>query len=178
MTKLSLRVTLRALDVVDGAVISIAEGVAGQSFRQTASMQTQLGEEDILKLMEDAINQAVPKLAAALLRHGETEQRPKTRLSIDSTDNPALVEIDGVLVGVTPLPGLEVYQGDHTLTVSRPGYTTMSKRILMNNKLQINVPMLRTDLTVEERVRILDKAQLKVYLTNGKPDILVQEIKD
>jgi hypothetical protein len=54
----------------------------------------------------------------------------------------------------------------------------MSKRILMNNKLQINVPMLRTDLTVEERVRILDKAQLKVYLTNGKPDILVQEIKD
>ena len=65
LTKLSLRITLRALDVVDGSVISIAEGIADQSFRQTATQQTQLGEEDLLKLMEVAITQAIPKLTTA-----------------------------------------------------------------------------------------------------------------
>jgi hypothetical protein len=178
LTKLSMRVTIRALDVVDGSVIAVADGVAEQSFRQTESVQTTLGEEDILTLMESAIAKTIPKLNAALNKHQGAGQRPKATLNIDATENPALVEIDGILVGTTPVLGLEVYQGDHTLTVSRPGYVTMAKRIVVDRKFQITVPMLRTDLTVEERKQILDKAQMKVFLTNGKPDILIQTLTD
>lgn len=178
LTKLSMRVTVRALDVVDGSVIAVADGVAEQSFRQTAAVQTTLGEEDILTLMESAIAKTIPKLNAALAKHQGANQRPKAALNIDATENPALVEIDGILVGTTPVVGLEVYQGDHTLTVSRPGYVTLSKRIVVDRKFQITVPMLRTDLTVEERRQILDKAQMKVFLSNGKPDILIQTITD
>lgn len=178
LTRLALRVTVRALDAVDGAVIAIADGVAERSFRQTEAVQTQLGEEEILKMMEDALAKAVPKLAQALAEYQTTAQRPKLKLNIDATENPALVEIDGVLVGATPVTGLEVYQGDHTLTVSRPGYVTMAKRIVIDRPFQIQVPMLRTDLTVEERRQILDKAQMKMFLTNGKPDIWIQELRD
>jgi hypothetical protein len=178
LTRLSLRVTVRALDAIDGAVIAIADGVAEQSFRQTEAVQTQLGEEDILKLMEEALAKATPKLSKALAEHQSAAQRPKLKLDIDATENPALVEIDGVLVGTTPTAGLEVYQGDHTISISRPGYTTMSKRIVVDRPFQIKVPMLRTDLTVEERKQILEKAQMKMFLTNGKPDIWVQEIRD
>lgn len=178
LTKLSLRVTLRALDVVDGSVIALVDGVAEQSFRQTDSVQTTLGEEDILTLMESAIAKSIPKLNAALTQHQTTGQRPKAVLNIDSTSNPALVEIDGILVGTTPVLGLEVYQGDHTLTISRPGYVTMAKRIMVDRKFQVTAPMFRTDLTAEERKEILDKAQTRVYLSNGRPDILVQEISE
>jgi hypothetical protein len=176
LTKLSLRVTMRALDTVDGSVIAIADGVAEQSFRQTDNVKTQLGEEDILKLMESAIAQSVPKLDAAITRHQAGAGRQKAVLNIDSSDNPALVEIDGVLVGTTPVVGLEVYQGDHTFTVSRPGYVTMSKRIVVDRKFQVNVPMLRTDLTADEKKQLLEKAQMHMYLSNGKPDILIQEM--
>lgn len=178
LTKLSMRVTVRALDVVDGSVIAVVDGVAEQSFRQTDAMQSTLGEEELLVLMENAIAKTIPKLNAALTRHQGAEQRPKAILNVDATENPALVEIDGILVGATPITGLEVYQGDHTLTVSRPGYVTMAKRIVVDRKFQITVPMLRTDLTVEERKQILDKAQMKVFLSNGKPDILIQNLTE
>jgi hypothetical protein len=178
LTRLSLRVTVRALDAVDGAVIAIADGVTERSFRQTEAVQTQLGEEDILKMMEDALAKAVPTLTQALSDHQAAAARPKIELQIDATENPALVEIDGVLVGATPITGLAVYQGDHTLTLSRPGYVTMTRRIVIERPLRIQVPMLRTDLTVEERQRILDKAQMKVFLTNGKPDLWIQELRD
>lgn len=178
LTKLSVRVTIRALDVVDGTVIAVVDGVAEQPFRQTDSVKTQLGEEDILKMMESALAQSIPKLSAALTKHQTEAQRPKAVLNIDSSDNPALVEVDGILVGSTPVTGLEVYQGDHTLTVSRPGYATMAKRIVVDRKFQISVPMLRTDLTAEEKKQLLDKAQMRMYITNGKPDILIQEMRD
>lgn len=178
LTKLSLRVTIRALDVVDGSVIAVADGVAEQSFRQTEAVQTTLGEEDILTLMESAIAKTIPKLNAALARHRTAGERARIAININATENPALVEIDGILVGTTPVTGLEVYQGDHTLTVSRPGYVTMAKRVVVDKPFQISVPMLRTDLTVEERKTLLEKAQMKVYLTNGKPDILIQTLTE
>lgn len=178
LTKLSLRVTMRALDAVDGTVIAVADGVSEQPFRQTDTVRTQLGEEEILKLMEAAIAQAMPKLNEGIARHQAATQRPKAVLNIDSTDNPALVEIDGVLVGTTPVVGLEVYQGDHTLTISRPGYVPMAKRIVVDRKFQVSVPMLRTDLTADEKKQLLEKAQMRMYITNGKPDILVQELGD
>lgn len=178
LTKLSMRVTIRALDVVDGSVIAIVDGVAEQSFRQTDSVQRTLGEEELLVMMESAINKTIPKLTAALAAHESSGQRPKIAINVDTTDNPALVEIDGILVGTTPAIGLEVYQGDHTLTVSRPGYVTMAKRIIVDRKFQITVPLLRTDLTVEERKAVLEKAQMKILVTNGKPDILVQTLAE
>ncbi len=175
-TRLDLRVTLRALSVVDGAVIAVADGHADESFRQTATIRSELGEEDALRLMETALAQAVPKLVEALERYQVADQRPRVRISVDSTANPALVEIDGVLVGSTPILGLEVYQGDHTLAVTRPGYEPMAKRLVLDRDFEISVPMFRTDLSAEERKAILEGADMKAYLFNGRPDILIQEL--
>lgn len=177
LSKLSMRVTVKAIDVVDGSVIAVAEGRAEEEFRQTPNLQTELGEEDAIQMLDQAIAAALPKLSAALAQHQAAGGKPRVTVNVDTTDNPALVEIDGVLVGTTPISGLQVYQGDHTLNVSRPGYEPMTRRLVLDRDMQISVPMLRKDLTVEERRAILDKAELKMYLMNGKPDILIQELK-
>jgi hypothetical protein len=176
LTVLSLRLTLRALDSVDGSVIAVANGTAQREFRQSEKVQTVLGEEDLLQMMEGALAQAVPELAQALTKRAGSAARPKVIVGIDATDNPAIVEIDGVLVGTTPITDLAVYQGDHTLRVSRPGYETIGKRVVLDRNLQIRVPMFRSNLSAEEKKALFEKADVKVFLTNGKPDILIHEL--
>ena len=85
--------------------------------------------------------------------------------------------IDGVLVGSTPMEYLDIYEGDHVITISRPGYVSFTKRMAVNGDLEITAPMLRTDVTAEERVKILSSAEMKVFMQNQKPDLLIQEIK-
>jgi len=176
LTKLSLRVTVRALDAIDGSVIAVADGVQEKEVRQTDAVKTEIGEEDVLTMMEQALAKAVPKVTKALSERQASAQRERVKVNVASTDDPALVEIDGVLVGATPMEGLEVYQGDHTISISRPGYVTMTKRLVLDKNFAVKVPMLRTDLTADERKAIMEKAEIKAYITNGKPDILIQEI--
>ncbi len=178
MADVSMTVAVQAQDVVDGSVIAMSTGNANQSFRQTQSVQTELSEDNVLNLMSKALDQAVPKIVDGVNKKvEELQKRGKVMLSIASTDDPAMVEIDGVLVGSTPLENLPVYKGEHLFHVSRPGYESITKRINLSADAKLMVPMLRTDLSATEKAEILKSAELKAYMMDGKPDILIQEIE-
>ncbi len=178
LSTLSLRVSIRALDAIDGSVLAIGSGVSQKDFRQTENVKISIGEEEVFLMLEDAVRQSVPDLKKGLTRRLQKKEKQDTvLLTVESTDDPALVEIDGALVGTTPLKSLEVYSGDHVLSVSRPGYETITKRIVLEEDSIIKAPMLKTDLTVKEKKEILEKADMRMYLTSGRPDILIQTIK-
>ncbi len=169
---LTLRVGIEALDPVDGAVIAVSSGSAETKVRQTENLQTVLGEAEVLTLFEKALASAVPTLDQALAKRAEAEKnRPVVKLNIKTTADPALVEIDGLLVGTTPLEGLQVYKGDHTITIGRAGHRDIRKRILLERDTQIEVPMIRTELSAEEIKDVLDKA--RVHAIIGEPGMTI-----
>ncbi len=158
LTTLSIRVVLEALDSVDGAVIGMAEGVADAQFRQTQSVETSLSENDVLQLLDQAFSKAIPEITRAMeARKSRKDTRKVLKISIVSNADPAMVEIDGVLVGTTPLKNHEIYEGDHVITVGKPGYQDINKRIAFKKDTEITVPMLRTQLTMEELKEVLEK---------------------
>ncbi len=175
--KVSLRVMLEALDAVDGTVIAVADGAASDKYRQTAEQQTQLSEDDIIGMLKSATAQATPALTRALnARVGAERSRPKVMLSVTTQDGePAMVEIDGILVGSTPLENLEVYAGDHVLAVGRPGCQDVTKRLMLENATRITVPMLRTDLNADELKQVIEK--MRMHINVGEPAILVETIR-
>lgn len=173
----SIRVALEALDAVDGAVIAVADGVARGQYRQTDAAQTILGEDDLVQLMEDAVSKAVPSIVQALeTRAAQREARPTIKLSVRTTSDPALVEIDGLLVGTTPLEGFEIYKGDHVLTIGKPGYRDITKRILFEHDTLVEVPMLRTELTAEEIKDMVDSIRVHAFI--GEPGLVIHRITD
>jgi hypothetical protein len=170
---LAVRVGLQALDPVDGSVIAMSDGVASGSFRQTDSAYSVLSEEDVLRLMEKAIALALPELRNSLMeRQAAAADRPRINLTVRTSADPAMVEIDGLLVGTTPLENLAVYQGDHVLTVGKPGYRDITKRIMFERDTTIEVPMIRTELTAEEMREILENARLNIM--NFEPGLIIQ----
>lgn len=172
LSTLSVRIGLEALDATDGSVIAASDGVARHKVRQTANLQTQLGEDDVLMLMEKSVGEAVPALEKALTARAEAQkQRPTVKLAIKTDADPALVEIDGVLVGSTPIEQIDVYKGDHVLTVSKPGYQQITKRIQFDDSARIDVPMLREQMTAEEWAKIYEKASLKII--KADPGVIV-----
>lgn len=172
-TTLTLRVGIEALDPVDGTVVAAANGAAETKVRQTESLQTVLGEAEVLALMEQAVAAAAPMIDQALTRRTEAARaRPKVRLTITTTADPALVEIDGLLVGTTPIEGLEVYKGDHTLTIGRAGYRDVSARIVLDRDVKIEAPMIRTELSADEIKDVLDKARVNAIIGNPGLTIL------
>ncbi len=173
LSTLSVRIGLEALDAKDGSVIAAQDGVARQQFRQTQQLQTALGEDDILQLMEKALNDAAPALEQALVaRAEEVRARPTVRLSVKTGADPALVEIDGILVGSTPIEGLQVYKGDHVLTIGKPGFQQVTKRILLESDTSIEVPMLREKLTADELKEIYEKMQMNIIRV--EPGLIIQ----
>jgi len=178
LANVSMSVAIQAQDVVDGGVIAMSIGNASKSFRQTDAMQTELSEDDILELMGDALSKAIPKVTKGInAKMTELASRSRIKLKFTTTDDPAMLEIDGVLVGTTPFDGLEIYKGEHLLHVSRPGYESITKRINLMQDSSIQVPMLRTDLTADEKTEILKSADLKAYMMNGEPDMIIQTIE-
>lgn len=175
----SVRVMIEAIDAIDGSVIAVAEGVNKNRFRQTDNVQTEMGEDDMFEMLQAAMKQAMPDLKSSLdEKLVANDELPKIYLTVDSTDNPAMIEIDGVLVGTTPADRLEVYRGDHVLSITRPGYEAMTKRINLATDATIKVPMLRTDLTAEEKKEIMSQADMKYYFNDGpRPDMLIQTIE-
>lgn len=172
----SVRVALEALDAKDGAVIAAADGVARQPFRQTESLKTVLGEDDLFQLMEKSVAEAIPALEKSLAARAEqAKSRPTIKLSVKTTEDPAMVELDGLLVGTTPIEGLEVYRGDHVLAVGKPGYQQVTKRILFEKDTSVEVPMLREQLTADELAAIYEKIQLKVIQTD--PGVIIHTIE-
>lgn len=178
MAKVSMSVAIQAQDAIDGGVIAMSIGNASKSFRQTDAVNTELSEDDILELMGDALSKAIPKVTKGINnKMTELARRPKIKLKFTTTEDPAMLEIDGVLVGTTPFDGLEIYKGEHLLHISRPGYESITKRINLTLDSSIQVPMLRTNLTADEKAEILKSADLKAYIINGKPDLIIQSIK-
>ncbi len=173
--KLSLRVGLEALDATDGSVLAMANGAADGQFRQTDASYTEISEDDAMNLFSKAIAQALPKLQGALdARQAKLAARPKVKLSITTTADPAMIEVDGILVGTSPLKDFEVYAGDHVLTVGKPGYRDITKRILFQKDSTVEVPMMRTELSAEEWKDILEKVRMTAII--GDPGIVVTPV--
>ena len=177
LDEFSVRVGIEALDTRDGSVLAAADGVAARKFRQTENVQTTLGEDDVLMLMEGAMQETIPAIKEALTRkQDEFKNKPKVKLSITTTADPALVEIDGLLIGSTPLVDFDVYQGDHTITIGKPGYRDLSKRILLEKDSRIEVPMLRTELTADEIKGVLDNSRVNLY-QGIEPGFIIQTVE-
>lgn len=179
LATLSVRVNIEALDAVDGTVVAANSGTARASFRQTEAGYTEASEDDVLQLMEQAIQSALPGIRSALTeRQEKMAARPKVKLNIKTSADPALIEIDGVLVGTTPIEGLQVYQGDHVLTIGKPGYRDITKRIVLEKNMEIEVPMIRAELSAEEMKEILEKARVNLISVQGiEPALLIKEIE-
>lgn len=174
---LSMRVSLEALDAVDGSVIAMSDGVASEKIRQTDASYSVLSEEDAIDLMEKSIAQAIPELESALeKRQAKQAARPKIKLNVTTTADPAMLEIDGILVGTTPVTGLEIYKGDHVFTVGKPGYRDITKRIMFEKDTAIEVPMMRTELSAEEMKDVLEKIRMSVIA--GDPGLVIHTIDD
>ncbi len=176
---LALRVAIQALDTRDGAVIAMVEGAATRSFRQSESHRTSLGEDDVVRLLQDAVAKAVPALQARLQqRRAQQDARPKVKLTVRAGEaDPALVEIDGLLIGSTPLEGFELYAGDHTITVGKAGYRDVSKQLLIRADTAIEVPLFRAELSAEELKQVLEKARLNVVAGSGvEPAWIIQTL--
>ncbi len=166
---LALRVGLQALDTRDGAVIAMVDAAASRNVRQSDVQQTVLGEDEIVQLLQQAVAKAVPALQERIAaRRAQQDSRPKVRLSVKAgAADPALVEIDGMLIGATPLQGFELYAGDHVITVGKAGYRDVSKPILLKADTAIEVPLFRTQLSAEEMKAVLEKARLNVVAGSG-----------
>lgn len=171
-TTLTLRVGLEALDTVDGTVVAAVSGAAQEKVRQTENLKTVMGDEEVYAMLEKAVAKAAGELDKALAKRSEQlKARPVVKVYIKTSSDPALVEIDGLLVGTTPIEGLEVTRGDHVLTVGRAGYRDMSKRIVFDRDMKIEVPLLRTELTADEIKDVLNKARVNAII--GDPGITI-----
>lgn len=174
--KLSMRVAVTALDAVDGAVLALQEGKAERMIRQSSSVQTILGEDEVFGLLDEALSETTPGLMADVMKRVRREaDRPKVSIAVKTDADPALVEIDGLLVGTTPIEGLQVYEGDHILTVGKPGYRDVTKKILFEKDMQIEAPMIRVELSAEEWKDVLEKIRLNVI--SGEPGLIVTPLE-
>ncbi len=85
-----------------------------------------------------------------------------------------MVEIDGILIGTTPIENFEIYKGDHVLTIGKPGYRDITKRILFESDARVEVPMLRTELTADELKEVLESMRMHVFL--GEPGLVIHQL--
>jgi hypothetical protein len=169
---LSARVGIEALDARDGTVIAMSNGTAEKSFRQTKEVTTVLSENDALGIIDDAVGKALPAAEKALKALQARDQtRPMVKISVKTSADPALVEIDGILIGSSPLDGFEVYKGDHVLSIGKPGYQGITKRILMDKDMKIESPMLRVQLSADEVKEIMEKMKINVVV--GEPAFVI-----
>ncbi len=159
-TILNLRVMLQALDTVEGDVIAVEEGKASRKFRQTSSVQNEIGEDELLDLYQQAIAAAVPGIKTQL--KGRVNRDTKVKIWIQTSADPAMIELDGILLGSSPVEGVEVIRGDHTLSVTRPGYETITKKIMLQSNMKITVPMISDQLTAEERKEAFSNMNLRM----------------
>ncbi len=158
---LNMRVMLQALDTVNGGVMAIEEGKATRKFRQTSNVQTEIGEDELLDLYQEAIAAAVPGIEKQL--KGKVNKSTKIKIWIATSADPAMIELDGILLGSSPVEGVEVLQGDHTLTVTRPGYETITKKLMLDSSMKITVPMISNQLSAEQRKEALSNMDLRLW---------------
>ena len=173
--KLQMRISIQAISPVDGSVIAMAEGSAINSFRQTDSVKRTIGDAEAAQMMEESMKIAVPVLLHKIkANQAAIAQKPVKKLTITTDSEPALVEIDGLLVGSSPLKDYEIYEGDHAITVSKPGYRTLAKKINITKTVSIQVTMLRTVLSADEIKELASKAKINIY-SGIEPALIMKE---
>ncbi|MFH0908105.1 MAG: PEGA domain-containing protein [bacterium] len=174
---MTLRVSVEALDAKDGTVIAVADGASKFTVRQTEALQTVLSEDDVLGMMDSALAKAIPPLEEALqARVEQLQARPTVKLTVKTTSEPAMVEIDGLLIGSTPIENFELYKGDHILSITKPGYQQITKRVLFEKDTLVEAPMLREDLTAEEKKQVLDGAHIDV-IDSSMPGLIIKSVE-
>jgi hypothetical protein len=175
MAQVTLRASIEAQNAVDGAIIALADGAAQLDVRQTPQVQTSLSEDEVLGLLDQAVDECLLELEDTLaLWRTARDRQPRIALTVKTDADPALVEIDGILVGTTPLEAHSVYQGDHVLRIGKPGYIDVTKRILFTADTEVTVPMMRIDLTADEWAEILKQARLHRF--PGEPGLFIQPV--
>lgn len=175
ISRVTLRVSLEAMSALDGEVIAIADAAAQIPIRQTPEVETFLSEDEVLGLMEEAIGDSYAQIGRDLAAwQAAREARPTVRLTVTTDADPALVEIDGILVGTSPLTDYAIYQGDHVLRIGKPGYRDLTKRILFEQDTAIEVPMLKTQLNADEAAEVLKTIRLHVF--QGEPGLVIHNI--
>lgn len=175
LSTLTLRVSLEAQDVIDGSVIALSDGAAQFTVRQTDMLQTVLSEDEVLGLLDQAVGEAYAEVRDSLESWQVARaERPKVQLFVKTDADPALVEIDGILVGSSPLEGYAVYKGDHVIRIGKPGYYDMTKRILFEQDTSIEVPMLKVQLSADEMAEVLKTIRLSVFA--GEPGFIINAI--
>lgn len=171
----SLRVSVEALDATDGAVIAVTDGTVRRQFRQTETLSTVLGEDDVLTMLDDAFAQAVPAVQKSIeSRRERMAQRPKVTLTVRTSADPAMVEVDGLLIGTTPIENFEVYQGDHVVSITKPGFSTITKKVLLDRSMALEFPMLREELTADEVKAIYESSDLKII--QSPPGVILHTV--
>ena len=121
----------------------------------------------------------LPKVSQALIaRAKEVQSRPTVKLAVKTDADPALIEIDGVLVGSSPLENFEVYKGDHVITIGKPGYQDITKRILFEKDTSVTAPMFKTQLNADQIKEILEKSRLNGFFGNIEPGLIINTIDD
>ncbi len=172
---MQMKISIQALSPVDGSVVAMAEGGAKTSLRQTASVKKTMGDAEATQMIEESMKEAVPALLQKIKANQvAVAQKPVKKMTITTESDPALVEIDGLLVGSTPLKDYEVYEGDHAITVSKPGHRGLSKKINITKNVSIHIPMLRTELTAEEIRDLMSKAKVNIY-SGIEPALIIRE---
>jgi len=133
-----------------------------------------VGEDQLLDLLQNAMKKAIPVLNQSLqARLTRERSRPMVKLSVKTSADPALVEIDGILIGTTPLNNFQVYAGDHVLTVGKAGFQDVTKEMLLKTDTTIEVPIFRTKLSAEEVKEVLDKARINVVTGTIEPAVII-----
>ena len=177
MVNLDLRVGIEALDAVDGALVAVVAGQASRQIRQTNTDKTLIGETDIIKVMEEALAASVPQLAKRLEKRRDKQlAQPRIKIEVATSEDPAMIEIDGILVGTSPFKDHELYKGDHVLRVTKPGYRTIEKRISFNKDAAIEIPMLRVELSAEEMKEILTGSDIILTSPWLDPPLLIKDL--
>ena len=173
---LSARVGLQAIDAVDGSVVAMASDSAERSFRQTAAVKTVLSENDAVTAIDAALAKVLPSIEKALSeKQAKQEARPKAHVSIKTDSDPALVELDGILIGSTPLDKFEVYRGDHVMSITKPGFQQITKRILVEKDIAVEAPMIKLQLSADEIKAIVEKAKVNIVI--GEPSLIIHSLE-
>lgn len=88
-------------------------------------------DEDVRGSIEDVFLTAVPSMSKALSREAATMKVMVGYLDVDSEPTGATVKVDQRNIGTTPLSGVEIEAGQHTIALSLENYAPREKTITL-----------------------------------------------
>jgi len=152
----------------------MSNGTAEEEFPADERSDHVLSEIDALGILNRRLARALPAEEKALKELQAREQnRPLVKISVKTAADPALVEIDGILVGSSPLEAFEMYKGDHVLSIGNRAIRASPKRILMDKTCKIGSPLLRVTLGGRDK-ESSEKMKINVVVGNRRSSLRVE----